>query len=122
MIGDGEKAHMEAHGHEASIAPPPFALGAVNLSLFTAGSHELCMLFGEAKDVIHQIERVHILGGSAPEDGEKRWVCVQEGAIRRHARYPVDRMFHQVAVPRFGSVQRFLRTFSICNVYGHDCG
>src|SRR6267143_3505102 len=66
------------------------------------GSHELCMLFGEAKDVIYQIERVYILGGSAAENGEKRWVCVQEGAIRRHARYPVDRMFHEVAVPRLG--------------------
>ena len=60
------------------------------------------MLFGEAKDVIYQIERVYILGGSAAENGEKRWVCVQEGAIRRHARYPVDRMFHEVAVPRLG--------------------
>src|SRR5260370_17460480 len=93
MIGDGEKAHMEAHGHEASIAPPPFALGAVNLSLFTAGSHELCMLFGEAKDVIHQIERVHILGGGAPGDGEKRWVFVQERSLPPPPRYPLTRMF-----------------------------
>ncbi len=102
MFGDGKQTHMETYCHDASIAPPPFALGAVNLSMFTAGSHELGMLFGEAEDVSHQIERVQPLGATAAEDGEKRGVCVQEGAIRRHAGYPIDGVFHQVPVPCLG--------------------
>jgi len=39
MIGDREKAHVKTHGHDASIAPPPFAFGAVELALFATRSH-----------------------------------------------------------------------------------
>ncbi len=120
MIGDGKNAHVETHAYDASIAPPPFALGAMDLPFFTAGSHQLYMAFGEAEDAIPQIQCVQLSAASAAENGEKRRVCVQEGAIRRHARYPIDRVFHEVAVSLLGSVKSFLRALSIGNVYSHE--
>ena len=46
------------------------------------------MLFGEAEDITHQIECVQLRAGSATEDGEKRGVFIQKGAIRGYADIP----------------------------------
>ena len=95
---------MEAYGHDASIAAPPFAFRAVYLSMFAARSHERGMLFGEAEDIPQQIQSMQLLGGSTTEDGEKRGVFIQKSALGCHAGDSVDGVFHQVVVARFGLV------------------
>jgi len=88
--GKGEVAKVESDGDQAAVTTAPFGFVTVNEAMLTAGSEEARKVFGIAKDVGGEIERLEIVKRVTSEKLEKGRIGGEERAFERDTEDAVD--------------------------------
>ena len=99
---------VQPHGENSAVGAFPLHFRAVNLAELAARRHQPRIVFREAKQIAREVQIFHAYFRSAAEHAAQRRIGIEKGAVTGNARDPVNGVFDEAAISRFGNTQRFM--------------